>query len=140
VLLAGRTAERELLGSVSSGADDDIQRATARARSMVARWGMSEEIGPVDLRDAEDHPFLGREMAVPRRFSDASAERVDRAVQALLTVAEGRSNEILKEHRDALGRLVQELERQEQIDREQVESILGSREPRESTPVVALAS
>ena len=60
-LLAGRAAEKLLLGSVSSGADDDIRRATELARSMVARWGMNAEIGPIDLRESEDHPFLGRE-------------------------------------------------------------------------------
>jgi cell division protease FtsH len=56
VILGGRTAERELLGSASSGADDDIQRATQMARAMVARWGMSDAIGPVDLRQSEEHP------------------------------------------------------------------------------------
>ena len=60
VLLGGRTAEKELLGTVSSGADDDIRNATALARAMVSRWGMSDKIGPVDLRDSEEHPFLGR--------------------------------------------------------------------------------
>ena len=67
VILAGRSAEKELLGSVSSGADDDIHIATALARAMVSRWGMSKEVGPVDLRESEEHPFLGREIAQLRR-------------------------------------------------------------------------
>ncbi|MCK5394669.1 MAG: ATP-dependent zinc metalloprotease FtsH, partial [Gammaproteobacteria bacterium] len=72
VMMGGRSAERELLGNVSSGADDDIAQATALARAMVSRWGMSREIGPVDLRDTEEHPFLGKEMAQPRHFSESS--------------------------------------------------------------------
>jgi cell division protease FtsH len=139
VLLGGRTAEREVLRSVSSGGDDDIRQATALARSMVARWGMSDEIGPVDLRDAEEHPFLGREMAVPRRFSDASAERVDRAVRDLLQGAEASANELLRQHGAALERMVEALEREEQIDREQIDALLGPR-VLSASAVVALAS
>jgi cell division protease FtsH len=60
LMLGGRAAEREVLGTISSGADDDIRQATALARAMVARWGMSKEIGPVDLSESEEHPFLGR--------------------------------------------------------------------------------
>lgn len=84
VVLGGRAAEKGLLGTVSSGADDDIRQATTLARSMVSRWGMSEDIGPVDMRESEEHPFLGREIAQPRRFSEHSAEVVDRAVQTLV--------------------------------------------------------
>ena len=79
MLLAGRTAERVFVGTVSSGADDDIRRATGLARSMVARWGMTEELGPVDLRQAEDHPFIGQSIAQPRDFADATAAHVDSA-------------------------------------------------------------
>jgi cell division protease FtsH len=58
---------------------------------MVARWGMSEEIGPVDLRQSEDHPFLGREIAQPRRFSETTAHEVDAVASQLLREAEGRA-------------------------------------------------
>ena len=68
MLLGGRTAEKLLLEGVSSCADDDIRLATNLARAMVARWGMSETIGLVDLRQSEEHPFLGRESAQPIRF------------------------------------------------------------------------
>jgi len=125
VVLAGRTAERLLLGSVSSGADDDIRQATALARAMVARWGMSEEVGPVDLRDSEEHPFLGREIAQPRRHSEASARVVDDAVRGLLKEAETRAEEVISTHRDQIERLVAELEEQETLHREQIEDFLG---------------
>jgi len=131
VMLGGRTAERLLLGSVSSGADDDIRQATALARSMVGRWGMSEAVGPVDLRDSEEHPFLGREIAQPRRFSESSAQAVDEGVRVLISEAEQRANEVLRQHAAALRRLVEALERQEDLDRERIEALLGRRAPAE---------
>jgi cell division protease FtsH len=124
VILAGRTAERLLLGSVSSGADDDIRQATALARAMVARWGMSPDVGPVDLRDSEEHPFLGREIAQPRRHSEASARVVDDAVHDLLNEAEARAEEVISGHRVEIDRLVAELEERETLHREQVHACL----------------
>ena len=115
-LLAGRAAEKLLLGSVSSGADDDIRRATTLARSMVSRWGMNPEIGPVDLREAEDHPFLGQQIARPRNFSDDTAARVDQAVMDLLHVAEAEATRLIETHRDKVMHLVARLEVEETLD------------------------
>ncbi|MGP9790862.1 ATP-dependent zinc metalloprotease FtsH [Roseinatronobacter sp. NSM] len=115
-LLAGRAAEKLLLGSVSSGADDDIRRATSLARSMVARWGMDPEIGPVDLRDSEDHPFLGQQIAQPRSYSDDTATRVDQAVMALLQDAEAQATVLIKDHGAQITRLVARLETEETLD------------------------
>ena len=128
VMLGGRTAEKTLLGSVSSGADDDIRQATALARSMVGRWGMSEEIGPVDMRESEEHPFLGREIAQPRRFSEHSAEIVDRAVQTLLLEAEGQATALIGEHRPQLERLIALLEAKETLQRDDIEACLEAKE------------
>jgi cell division protease FtsH len=125
VILAGRTAERMLLGNVSSGADDDIRQATALARAMVARWGMSSDVGPVDLRDSEEHPFLGREIAQPRRHSEASATVVDDAVRDLLQEAEARAEKVISTHREKIERLIAMLEEQETLHREQIEDCLG---------------
>jgi cell division protease FtsH len=126
VTLGGRTAEREALGTVSSGADDDIRQATALARAMVARWGMSPEIGPVDLRDSEEHPFLGREIAQPRRFSETSAEAVDKAVRTLLHEAEERAAQAIRGHRGELDALISALEKEESLERERIEACLGA--------------
>jgi cell division protease FtsH len=134
VMLGGRTAERERLGTVSSGADDDIRQATALARSMVARWGMSPTIGPVDLRDSEEHPFLGREIAQPRRFSESSAQAVDKAVRDLLNEAEQRAAGVLREHGAELDRLTGALEEEEHLDHERIETLLGSRQPPAAAP------
>ncbi len=125
VILAGRTAEQVLLGSVSSGADDDIRQATNLARAMVARWGMSESVGPVDLRDSESHPFLGREIAQPRHFSEHSAQAVDEAVHDLLQQAEARARKLIEQRREALVRLIAELEEHETLERAAIDACLG---------------
>ncbi len=127
VILGGRCAEKQLLSSLSSGADDDISKATALARAMVARWGMSEEVGPVDLRDSEEHPFLGREMAQPRRFSENSAREVDEAVRKLLLQSEALAVSVIEEHRAELTRLIALLERKETLHRQEIEQCLGAR-------------
>jgi len=127
VMMGGRSAEKELLGSVSSGADDDIAQATALARAMVSRWGMSSEIGPVDLRDSEEHPFLGREIAQPRHFSENSATSVDKAVKELLGNAEKQAIGLIAQHRDLLNKLIIELEEHETLNREQVKACLGEK-------------
>jgi cell division protease FtsH len=127
VMLGGRAAEREVLGTISSGADDDIRQATALARAMVARWGMARTIGPVDLRESEEHPFLGREIAQPRRFSEASAQVVDAAVRDLLQEAEASALQVIRAWRQPLSRLIANLERDETLDREQIEAALGPR-------------
>jgi cell division protease FtsH len=109
-LLAGRAAEKLLLGSVSSGADDDIRRATALARSMVARWGMDPEIGPVDLRESEDHPFLGQQISQPRSCADETAASVDQAVIKLLHQAEKQASQLIGDHQSSVENLVERLE------------------------------
>jgi len=123
-LLAGRAAEKLLLGSVSSGADDDIRRATALARSMVARWGMDTDLGPVDLRDSEDHPFLGQKIAQPRSFSDETATRVDKAMMALLHESETSAIRLIKDHRNEILRLVARLEAEETLDLKAIRACL----------------
>lgn len=127
VMMGGRSAEQELLGTVSSGADDDIAKATALARSMVSRWGMSREIGPVDLRDSEEHPFLGKEIAQPRHFSENSAKSVDKAVKELLCNAEKQAIDLIAQHRELLDSLINELEEHETLDQEQIKVCLGNK-------------
>jgi cell division protease FtsH len=125
VILAGRMAEKLLLGTVSSGAEDDIHQGTAMARAMVSRWGMSEEVGPVDLRESEEHPFLGRDIAQPRHYSEHSAEVVDHAVQKLMLTAEKRATSILEQYRPALNHLIKALEEKETLNREDIKQYLA---------------
>jgi cell division protease FtsH len=125
VMLAGRCSEKLLLGTVSSGADDDIHQTTNLARAMVARWGMSEDIGPIDLRESEEHPFLGREIAQPRRYSEHSAQSVDQAIHKLIHEAEDMANRTLQQHRAQLDKLIVELETRESLQRADIERCLG---------------
>jgi cell division protease FtsH len=126
ILLAGRAAEKHLIGSASSGADDDIKRATALARSMVARWGMSDDIGPVDLRQREDHPFLGQTIAQPREHANETAARVDEAVIALLKGAEAEATRILTRHEKQVRALIDALEEKEVLDIDEIKTCLTS--------------
>jgi cell division protease FtsH len=133
VLLAGRAAERQMLRSISSGADDDIRLATALARAMVTRWGMSEQIGPVDVRDSDEHPFLGRDIALPRRFSETVAHAVDEAVRDMLREAEQRAAEIIQKNRAAMTRLIAALEEHETLERSAIDACLAAAEtPRQA--------
>ncbi len=127
VMLGGRVAERVFLESVSSGADDDIQQATALARAMVTRWGMSADIGPVDLRESEEHPFLGREIAQPRQHSEASAQAVDTAVRTLLKDAETRAEALIVAHRAEISRLIAALEEHETLYQEDIAACLAAK-------------
>lgn len=125
VMLAGRIAEKLFLGSVSSGADNDIKQASALARAMVGRWGMSEKIGPMDVSESESHPFLGREIAQPRRFSETTAHDVDEAVRKLLKEAEERAEEIIRHHRDGINKLIAELEEHETLGKDEIQQCLS---------------
>jgi cell division protease FtsH len=126
IMLGGRTAEKIMLDSVSSGADDDIKQASSLARAMVGRWGMSEEIGPMDVRESEAHPFLGREIAQPRRFSEITAHKVDEAVRRLLKEAEEQAVQIISDHQAEIEQLIAQLEEHETLDQHEIESCLGS--------------
>jgi cell division protease FtsH len=128
VALGGRAAEKVLLGTVSSGADEDIRMATQLARSMVGRWGMSDEVGPIDVRDSDEHPFLGREIAQPRHFSEATAAAADRAVRQLLVDAEERAVALLTENEAKVRRLISELEARETLERNDIAVCLGPKE------------
>ncbi len=93
---------------------------------MVARWGMADVIGPIDLRQSDEHPFLGREIAQPRRFSETTAHEVDQAVAQLLHEAQEQAGEIIRSHRNELDKLINALEAQETLDRNQIEACLSS--------------
>jgi cell division protease FtsH len=136
VILGGRTAERVLLESVSSGADDDIRQATALARAMVGRWGMSHDVGPVDLRESEEHPFLGREIAQPRRYSEHSAQAVDKAVRELILGAEQQALAIIRRHRTGLHELIALLEKKETLDRADIDRCLEPDSTAAATEIV----
>ena len=124
-LLGGRAAEKLVFDQYSAGAEDDLNKATQLARRMVTHWGMSERLGPVAFRDGEDHPFLGREMAEPRRFSEHTAQVIDEEVSRLLVEASDRATAMLKEHRDKLDAMAKKLEEVETLDEAEIEKLIG---------------
>ena len=128
VILAGRAAEKVFLNSVSSGADEDIRMATQIARSMVGRWGMSEDVGPVDVRESDEHPFLGREFAHPRSFSEATAAAADIAVRKYLVDAQSHAEKVLKANKPRVERLIATLEENETLGRDEIAVCLGPKE------------
>jgi cell division protease FtsH len=127
MLLGGRAAEKLLFDEYSAGAEDDLKKATALARKMVAHWGMSEVIGPVAFRQGEEHPFLGKEIHEQREFSEETARIIDQEVQRFLTDASKTADKLLAEHRDDLDRLAQALLERENLTREEMNELIGSR-------------
>ena len=124
-LLGGRAAEKLVFDEFSAGAEDDLRRATQLARRMVTHWGMSERLGPVAFRDSEEHPFLGREIAEPRQFSEHTAQVIDEEVVRILREAADAARSMLVEQRDKLDKVAQALEREETLDEWDVEELIG---------------
>jgi cell division protease FtsH len=124
-LLGGRAAEKLAFDEFSAGAEDDLNKATQLARRMVTHWGMSEKLGPVAFRDGEEHPFLGKEMAEPRRFSEHTAQLIDEEVVRILREASERARKLLSRHRDKLDALARALEKEETLDEEEIEALIG---------------
>jgi cell division protease FtsH len=124
--LGGRAAEEVALGTITTGAENDLQAVTAIARQMVTRWGMSEQVGLVSLAQARD-PFFerGGEDFAPRAYSEATARMIDEAVRALVQEAYGQVKQLLKEHRPTLERIAQELRRYETLDARQLHALLS---------------
>lgn len=127
MMMGGRAAEKMIFNEYSAGAQNDIEQSTSLARRMVARWGMSEIIGPVSFRQSEEHPFLGKEMHTYREFSEETTRQIDSEVQRIIKEAEHRAIELLTQYRDRMDRLVCALLESEDLVREQIEQILGPR-------------
>jgi cell division protease FtsH len=127
VLLGGRAAERLCLGDLSAGVADDLKRATRLTRMMVSQFGMSNRVGPVYLRNSEEHPFLGREMSEPRDHSEHTAQLIDEEVARILREADDRAYRLLEEHRDELERLTEALIDREVLSVSEIEELIGKR-------------
>ncbi len=126
VMLGGRAAEEVALSQPTSGAENDLKVATDLARRMVGAWGMSDVLGPVNFGVGETHPFLGRELAAPREFAEATAAKIDAAVVALIDGAHERATQVIAGHREALDLLAEELQAHEVVGAERLDEILAS--------------
>ncbi|MDQ7786162.1 MAG: ATP-dependent zinc metalloprotease FtsH [Thermodesulfovibrionales bacterium] len=122
--LAGRVAEQIVFNDMSSGAQNDLKEATALAEKMVAQWGMSEKVGPVNLGRGEEHPFLGRELAQPKRYSEEMAWLMDQEIRELIIDAEKKAQEILSRERNVLDALANALIKEEVLEKTAIEKII----------------
>lgn len=139
-LLGGRAAEKLVFDEYSAGAEDDLNKATQLARRMITHWGMSERLGPVAFRDGEDHPFLGREMAEPRRFSEHTAQVIDEEVSQLLRDAADKATAMITQYRDKLDALAKALEQTETLDEEDIEKLIGPSVYKQASAAAGVAS
>ncbi len=126
MFFGGRVAEEIIFGAdkVTTGAGNDIERATGLARRMVTQFGMSEVIGPLAVGDKEQEIFLGREFAQRREISERTAQMVDDEVKRLVDEAYARATQILNENRDLLDRIAVALLDRETIDREDLDRLV----------------
>ena len=127
-LLGGRVAEKLCLGDISTGASNDLQRATAIARKMVAAYGMSEKIGAVAFDSGSDEVFIGRTMGQNRGYSEAVAAQIDEEVRALVDTAYKRCEAILTEQREKLDAVAAFLLEHETMEREDFLAVMGDGE------------
>jgi cell division protease FtsH len=124
VALGGRVAERIVFNDVSTGAQNDLKEASSLAEKMVAQWGMSDKVGPLSLGRGEEHPFLGRELAQPKRYSEDMAWLMDQEIRELIVNAESTAETILKNNRTILDSLAEALITEEVLDQDAVERII----------------
>ncbi len=124
ILLGGRAAELMVMNTVSTGAGNDLQKATTLARKMVCEWGMSEKLGPLSFETHAEQIFIGRELGKYREYSEKTAELIDEEVRRLIKEAESRAMSILGENIDALHRLAQTLVEREVLTGEELQRIL----------------
>jgi len=123
ILMAGRIAEEKFMNHMTTGAGNDIERATDLARKMVCEWGMSE-LGPLSFGKKEEQIFLGREIAQHRDYSEDTAIRIDEQVKKLVQNAYDRASKAIEEKSDALVRVAEALLEREVLDGSEVKQII----------------
>ncbi len=124
-LLGGRVAEALVLGDISTGASNDIQRASSMARRMVTVYGMSEKLGAVSFDSGSDEVFIGRSMAQAKNYSEEVAALIDEEVKSIIDAGYKRCEEVLTQHRDALERVAQYLLENETMSGEKFVEVMG---------------
>ncbi|MGO1657154.1 MAG: ATP-dependent zinc metalloprotease FtsH [Marinobacter sp.] len=132
-LFGGRIAEELTLGfdGVTTGASNDIERATSLARNMVTRWGLSEKLGPLQYDTDSEEPFLGRSAGQAQTvYSPETAQRIDEEVRNIIDTCYEKATQILVDNRDKLDVMAEALMRYETIDRHQIDDIMEGRTPR----------
>ena len=124
-LLGGRMAEELIIGDISTGASNDIERATAIARNMVTKYGMSEKLGTITLGQDQDEVFLGRDLAHAKTYSEETASEIDKEIKRIVDTGYNRAKQILTEHSDKLHAVANILLEKEKITSEEFEAIFN---------------
>lgn len=149
-VMGGRIAERLVFNQLTTGAGNDLERATALARKMVCEWGMSEKLGPMTFGKKQEEIFLGREIAQHRDYSERTAQMIDDEVKSILAEAEAKAVKLLTENLHHLHAIAKALLEREILDGEQIDAILRGEQlapvsdtptsqPSDTTPVIAPA-
>jgi cell division protease FtsH len=129
IFMGGRVAEEICLGQVTTGAGNDIERATEMARKMVCEWGMSEKMGPLTYGAKEEQVFLGKDFSQQKNFSDQTAKLIDQEVKALVMGGYSNAHEILTDNREILEKLALALLDQETLNATEIKDIVNGKEP-----------
>jgi cell division protease FtsH len=125
-LMGGRASEEIVFGDVTSGAENDIQRATQMARRMVTQWGMSEKLGTVTMGHKEELVFLGRDLGEQRNYSEEVAGLIDEEIRSIVSDAYEEAKRILTQQRGKMDLVVDRLKLVETIDARELDEILAS--------------
>jgi cell division protease FtsH len=136
ILLGGRAAEELILKDFTTGAGNDIERATNLARKMVCEWGMSAEMGPLSYGKKEEQIFLGREFATHKDYSEDTARKIDKEVSRIVMTSYESAKKILSDRLDLLNRIAMELLEKEVLNGPELDVLIGTGKPRDPvTPV-----
>ena len=130
ILLGGRAAEELVLHEFTTGAGNDIERATGLARKMVCEWGMSEKMGPLSYGKKEEQIFLGREFATHKDYSEDTAKNIDAEIMSLVMRNYERAKKLLGDHIDILHKIANELLEKEVLNGEEIDALIGDALPK----------
>jgi cell division protease FtsH len=114
-----------VFGDITNGAAQDLKNITRIARQMVCQWGMSDTLGPVTFKSGEEHPFLGRELAQQKDFSEHTARIIDEEIQGIIHRMEKKARDTLSENRDMLDTLATALMEKETMVKEDIDALLN---------------
>jgi cell division protease FtsH len=137
ILLGGRSAEEIVLSQQTTGAGDDLEKATEMARKMVCEWGMSDRLGPLTFGKQEEQIFLGREFARHKDYSEATAVMIDSEIKGIVTNCAARARQIIEENLEKLHSLARALLERESLGGEEIARILRGRPTLQGAPAPA---
>jgi cell division protease FtsH len=130
ILMGGRIAEQVFLEQMTTGAGNDIERATEMSRKMVTEWGMSDKLGPLTYGEKEEEVFLGREVTQHKNISETTIQEIDAEVRSIIEAEYKRARQLVEDNRETLERMAQALLQWETLDSDQIDDIMNGQDPR----------